>query len=362
MSSAVAPPPTLSDAARVARRAVASPWVTRRYRLPRLRVDASRPTAPPTAWMICADWDKPAGGIRTQYRAVDALNDAGLAAAVVHKHRGFSCTWFEHATRIVAAPDVVVGPRDLIVVPEVYGREIRDLPAGVRQVVFVQGAYLMLESLLAGPEEAAPYITNPDLAAAVVVSDDSARVLEHVFPHVPVRRIRLSVDPAIHHPPAEPAPRRIAYMPRRRADEAALVLRILELRGVLDTWELVPIDGCSEAEVADLLRGCRIFLSFSEREGFGLPPCEALACGCLVVGFDGFGGREYFRAPFAEAVEDGDVVAFARAVERLARRIEDEPEAMLAAAHAGARFVAERYSPAAEQHDLVAAFGPLLAP
>jgi hypothetical protein len=356
-----ATPPTLYDAARVAGRAVTSRWRSTQQ-VPRLRFDPGPSTAPPTVWMICPDWDKPTGGIRVQYRAVDALNAAGVPAAIVHKRAGFSCSWFAHATRIVAAGEVVVHARDVIAVPEVYGSSILDLPRGVRQVIFNQNAYVTLDSLMTGPAAAAPYLNNSDLAAVVVVSEDSAEVLTHTFPAAPIRRIHLGLDPRIHHPPAGPAPNRIAYMPRRRAEQAAQVLRLLALRGVLDTWELVAIDGCSESEVAELLRGSRIFLSFSEREGFGLPPCEALACGCLVVGFDGFSGREFFRPPFAESIEDGDVVAFARAVERLARRVEADPEAMATAGRIGASFVRERYSRATEQRDLVDVFSPLLRP
>jgi hypothetical protein len=355
----VAEPPTLYDAARVARRAVRARW-GRGYQVPRLRVDPARAGAP-AVWMICPDWDKPAGGIRKQYRAVDALNAAGIPAAIVHRRAGFACSWFEHATTVVAAADVVVGPRDVIVVPEVYGAAIRDLPAGIRHVIFNQNAYVTLDSLMAdGSAAAAPYVADPDLAAVVVVSDDSAEVLRHAFPAAPIRRIRLGIDPAVHHPPSEPPGRRIAYMPRRRGAEAAQVLRLLELRGVLDEWEVVPIDGCSEAEAADLLRTCRIFLSFSEREGFGLPPCEALACGCLVVGFDGFAGREFFRLPFATTVQDGDVVGFARAAEELTRRFDEDPVAMTAAGEAGAFFVSSHYNPEAERRDVVAVFSSLM--
>jgi len=60
--------------------------------------------------------------------------------------------------------------------------------------------------------------------------------------------------------------------------------------------------------VADILRSSRVFLSFSQREGFGLPPLEALACGCAVVGYHGFGGRALF------------VVGMHPASSRLARR------------------------------------------
>ena len=354
--SVVAPPASLY---RVARRAGLRRPRPKRH-VPRLRVDRGR-SGPPTVWMITPDWNRHAGGIRKQYRAVDVLNDAGLNAAVVHTRPGFECTWFEHRTRVVAAGEIALGERDVIAVPEIYGPSILDLPAGVRQVIFNQGAYLALETLVErGPAAAAPYVANPDLAAVVVVSDDSADVIRYLFPDAPVKRIHHGIDPAVHHPPAGEPRRRIAYMTRRRGEESAQVLKLLELRGVLDDWEVVAIHGKTETEVADLLRSSQVFLSFSQLEGFGLPPLEALACGCLVVGFHGFGGRELFRPPFAVPVEDADVVGFARAVEQVIRQVDEDPAGTAAAAAAGARFAAERYSRATERDDLLGVFAPLL--
>jgi glycosyltransferase involved in cell wall biosynthesis len=352
--------PSLSDAARIVRRAV-----TGRRRatgdLPRFRVADGPRTNPPTVWMVTPHFDRPAGGVRKLYRAVDVLNEAGIPAVVVHQRPGFRCTWFEHSTPIVAGGEVLVWPGDVIAIPEVYNHWILDLPAGISRVIYNQGAYMALDRIVAGgPEGAAAYRENPELAAVVVVSEDSAATLEYAFPGLPIRRIRHAIDPALHHPPAEPPGRRIAYMPRRRETEVAQVLRLLELRGVVEDWELVPIAGRSEREAADLLRSSSIFLAFGEREGFGLPALEALACGCHVVGFDGFGGRELFQPPFAVSVENGDVIAFARAVEAAVRRMDEDPAAMAAAADAGVRFVREQYSSAAERQTLVEAFAPLL--
>jgi hypothetical protein len=280
----------------------------------------------------------------------------------MHERPGFHLTWFDHQTRVVSSRRAVVSQRDVIVVPETYGRSICDLPRGVRQVIFNQNAYIMLDTLLSDPAAASPYIDNPDLSTVLVVSEDNAKVVDYALPGVPVRRVRLSLDPALYHPPAEPKRRRIAYMPRRRGQEAAQVLELLRFRGVLDGWEIVGIDGRTEAEVASLLRTTQIFLSFSRLEGLGLPPLEALACGSLVVGYHGFGGREFFRRPFAMAVEDSDVVGFARAVEDLIRLATDDPPTVAAAGAAGARFVHERYSRDAERQDLLDAFVPLLEP
>jgi hypothetical protein len=333
-----------------------------RVQVPRLRI-APGGAAEPTLWVIAPDWNRPAGGVRKLYRAVDVLNDAGVRAAIVHESATFSCTWFEHRTRIVAAADVSVGKDDVIVVPEIYWPTTPGLPSGIRQVIFNQNAYLTIDALASGvPEAAAPYIDNPDLAAVVVVSQENADVLEYAFPGLETKRIRHGFDPAVYHLPSQTPPKRIAYMPRRRADEAAEVLRLLDLRGSLEGWEVVAIEGSSETTVAEQLRSSRIFMSFSGREGFGLPPCEALACGCLVVGFDGFAGREFFHPPFAHSVENGDVVAFAKAVETAMKRTETDSANCRAAAEAGSRYVHERYSLAIERQDILNVFAPLVQP
>ncbi len=87
-------------------------------------------------------------------------------------------------------------------------------------------------------------------------------------------------------------------------------------RQALVGWELEVLEGRPEGDVATQLRKSVLFISLSKAEGFGLPPAEAMACGCHVIGFHGMGGgREIFQSPFALAIEDGDVLALAIAVE-----------------------------------------------
>jgi glycosyltransferase involved in cell wall biosynthesis len=317
-------------------------------------------SSPPTAWFICPDNKSPSGGVRKLYHCVDTLNAAGLNAAILHARPGFRCSWFENTTRVVSANGVTLGPRDIFVVPEIYGQSICDLPRNTRQVIFNQNAYVTLKSLEDGLANAAPYTNNPDLVLVLVVSQDNAEVLKRTFPGTPVRRLRLGIDSGLYHPPKASKQRRLVYMPRKRPDDAAAVLAQLRLRGVLDDWDIVAIDGRSEAETAELLRTARLFLSFSFREGFGLPPLEALACGCIVVGYHGFGGREYFHPPFAIAVEDGDIAAFVRTVEATIHNIDNDPQCTDSLVAAASRFVSERYPMDAEKQDLLNIFGPLL--
>ena len=91
------------------------------------------------------------------------------------------------------------------------------------------------------------------------------------------------------------------------------------------------------------MRSSSIFLAFGQQEGFGLPPAEAMASGCYVIGFHGFGGREIFDPAFSTPVEDGDVLAFARAVAETIERFERDPGAVHAAGVRAAEHVRRTY-------------------
>ncbi len=351
-------PSALSLFKRVLASAQNARW--RRPRVPPLRVTTAI-RQPGTAWFVVPDWNRPSGGNRKQYRSVDVLNSSGISAAVVHHSKGFRCSWFPNKTKVVAACDLTVSPSDVIVVPEIYTVSICALPSGIRQVILNQNVYVTLDSLASGaPNAASPYLNNPNLVAVAAVSDQNAELLRYAFPGLSVHRIRWALDPTVYFPPPLPPGRRIAFMPRRRAHDAAQVFALLRLRGVMDGWEVVEIAGHSEWDAAELMRSCRLFLSLSEREGLGLPPLEAIACGCLVVGFTGYAGAEFFRPPFATAIEDGDIGTFAAEVERLLAWTEDDPLAARQAARDGSQYVLHSYSQEVEQRDLVGLFRTLL--
>lgn len=311
---------------------------------------ASGGSSAPTVYYLCPDHATPSGGVRVVYRHVDTLNAMGIPAAVVHHTAGFRCTWFENTTRVVAAADTALTASDVLVVPEWYGPSLATVPGGPRVVIFNQRAYGTFDHVPAGQ----PLYRGA--AALLAVSEDNAGYLRYAFPDIPTHVVRNVVDGSLFHPGDAPA-RRIAYMPRRRGEELAEVLHLLAVRGVTRDWELTPIDGRSEAETAGLLRRSAVFLSFSEREGFGMPPAEAMAAGCYVVGFTGLAGRDFFDPAYCRPVPEGDVLAFARAVEEVCAT---EPEVLAKTGRLASRAILDRYSEAGLRDDLRAFYRPLL--
>ena len=59
--------------------------------------------------------------------------------------------------------------------------------------------------------------------------------------------------------------------------------------------EPIPASGIPQPELLSRIAAARYFLTLSAAEGFGLVPLEAMAMGTTVIGYDGFGGRQYMR-------------------------------------------------------------------
>lgn len=74
----------------------------------------------------------------------------------------------------------------------------------------------------------------------------------------------------------------------------------------------------TESEMAEFYNSCDIFVFTSLSEGFGLPPLEAMACGCAVVTTE-CGGITEFAEPGVNclAVPPGDAVALSQAIWKL---------------------------------------------
>jgi glycosyltransferase involved in cell wall biosynthesis len=101
-------------------------------------------------------------------------------------------------------------------------------------------------------------------------------------------------------------------------------------------------------QIAALYRDMDVFVHASVREGWGMPPMEAMASGCAVVAAGSGGVPEFTDAASARVVPPGDPGAIARATVAL---LDDPPARRAMGAAARARMRAFGW-PAASQHFL----------
>ena len=226
------------------------------------------------------------GGIKTVYRHAEMLAELGFDASV-HQPEG-PPAWFE--TRAKVLPTLAPEAGDVLVFPETLNGPLgewaqRPIPA--RKVLFCQNQYYMALNPI--PADRLAGLGFSHFAASSCAARDFMRSVLHIEG---AALIPYSVDPAIFA--ARPKAIQIALVPRKMPREASLIGHIF--REKYPKLQHVPwqvIDNAPERAAADILGRSAILLSLSFLESFGLVPVEAMAAGCIIIGFDGYGGREY---------------------------------------------------------------------
>ncbi len=344
---------------------------------------------------------RPIGGIKQIYRHAQILSEAGLHARVLHAKAGQRCRWFSstaslahldehwmvrvgraatHRLRSVGPPpELRINPgrriglegadgsiqpyttteQDIVVLPEFFGCGLNGAVTRLRQVIFNQNAHGTFSRCGMQKESGSSVYAQSNTLGTVTVSEHNREYLQFAFPSARVLRVRNGVDGTLFAPRPKKE-LRIAFMPRKLPKHLEQVIRLLASRGRLAGWQLAPIDGASERQVADELGRALVYLSTCESEGFGLPPVEAGMCGCVVVGYSGIAAREYLQPHLSFPVPQGDVLAFAQELERVLSWCETHPVDAEAKGRQFSEYLNCEYSLERERQSVLAAWRDLL--
>lgn len=275
-------------------------------KIPRLTTGVSPDSS--SVYYLAPDNNRPSGGVRVIYRHVDVLNQLGINAAVLHTKSGFRASWFANDTKIAYATSTIINPKDILVLPEYSAPWFGSVPEQIRTVVFNQGPHYTFSALPGGH---AAYGKLAGLEAILTVSEDGASLLRLAFPKIPIHIVRNVVDSTLFYPDFDFKNKIVSYVPSRRADELEQLLRVLKAQPefVEGEWQLQALKGLDETDMASALKQSAIFISLSHRDGFGLPPAEAMACGAYVVGHPGGGGNEFFDPAYCTIAHDNTELA-----------------------------------------------------
>lgn len=202
--------------------------------------------------------------------------------------------------------------KDFIIIPEIWSHFAKDLKFEENKInyaIFVQGFYHMnstdnFTNLKKSYEGAKLIITT---------SKYSENYLKTMFPNLKKKifKVNISIDSTKFK--IKKKSNLITYMPRKLPEHSSLLL--FYLRNLLPkNWKILPLINVSEKELTKTLSISKIFLSFSNFEGLGLPPIEAALSGNKVIGYVGGGGLEYWKKPIFIKVENGEIEDFAKKI------------------------------------------------
>lgn len=329
-------------------------------------------------YYLCPNTKMMFGGVKKIYEHVDILNKLGFSAYILHSEFGMRCDWFENRTPIAYADAIYEAPivlgengesrllppiseEDIVVIPETVAHQVapHTLKLGQYFVIFNQNAYLTFHELslaktpfLASKEDRISPYCSKNLLGTIVVSQDIVDYLHYTFPELEsIYRVNITID-FNKFSYQENKKKLIAFMPRKRKTHSLQVINILRQRNKLKDWIFIPIQDMTEIQVAETLKESAIFLSFCKTEGFPLPPLEAMACGCIVIGYDGQGGRETLHKPYAYPIDDCKIVDFAKTVESIALNYEVNPDLYKKQGRLASDFIQSTYTKDREENDL----------
>ena len=303
-------------------------------------------------FVLTPDDYTPSGGIDVLYRFASILNSEGYDAYVLHNSPHFRNRFvttdapvrYSLALRRVElrkirdrrriglaaqlaramvsgdkATRVTLNEDDVLLTPELLASSADAAFPAPQKVLVSQGAFLYLDQVTRGDERARRALTDWRCIATSAACTRAARWSGNAnVAHVPV-----TVAPPKPRRPKRPI---IAYMPRKNRTDVETVIELLRRRGKVADYEFCTIDGVSRDEVANALAEATFFLAFSEREGFGLPPAEAMAAECVVIGYTAHGGDEFFTEETGVPIRSGDLIGFVEAIEQAVADFRENPE------------------------------------
>lgn len=258
----------------------------------------------------------PFGGAKGIYRHVEILHAHGFPAFVA-LHRKPRIDFYESKAPLLifgsffmrsrASIQRAVRPGDIWVIPEAYMSYIRALSVTpAKRIMICQSQYSL-------PFTADPLAGLAEFGAhsLLVTTESQMQFFRDVYGRADdVSYIQgYEVNPAIFSP-ASQKKRQIAFMPRKLPADAPFIQATFKRR--YPRYADVPwvsIDHLPQNEVARIMSESAVFLSLSHKDALGLPPLEAMACGCLCAGYHGDGGRTYMTPENGWWANDGDWLA-----------------------------------------------------
>jgi hypothetical protein len=337
---------------------------------------------------LCPDRTSASGGVAVIYDTVALLNRAGRTAAVVHnspeagypdhpetvpavftrKMRQAEWPWIGRRGKLEWTVEALarlgrtrrlaplsLQPGDVIVTPEYMLAEALAAFEGWPIVVYVQNPF----GLMMAHDRAIERGFDP--SGEVVFWLGMSEVCRSHMDILGARNTAffpVSMKPQ-DFPFRDAKSDLITFMPRKRPWEARVIARALQARGRLGRYRLEALDGMSRATVAERIAESRIFISLLKEESLGFPAAEAMAAGCIVVGFDGLGGAEFFDETTGLPVAEGDVAGVVTAVEAVIEEYARDPTRLDAMRRHASERVNARYNTAAFEAGVLEAWQQL---
>jgi glycosyltransferase involved in cell wall biosynthesis len=283
-------------------------------------------------------------GVLNIYKNVIALNKFGFKAYIVHFSKQFEkIKWakfgkdlpflkFYYLDQLFVINDKgqfmksnkEYGSDDVFVVPEGFPMFFpmfkQQFKFNCKMVLYAQGWSYIIPSLLQVFNNQIPSLQQIGVDYVVAISDETKKYVMDCFsfPEESISVIDNYIDPNLFNlnlgkesvDVAEEnvdgdltivskeidieKKNTICFMPRRGVEMwYQIILLLANSTQKINGWEIKPLVNMTQEQVAEELKRSKIFLHYTDGEGFGYPPLEAMMTGNIIVGNSGLGSDAF---------------------------------------------------------------------
>ena len=238
---------------------------------------------------------------------IKSNNETGWKLDQIEPYKNFKYNWFENNVTVKNNFNFHE-KTDFVILPEIFAHLADDLliKNKIKYAIFVQNGYAISSTnnkkKLNKAYNKASFILS--------YSEDVNQCIKLLFPHLKKKiiKVKCSVDSNKFNS-NQKKKNLITYMSRKLPQHSGHVIFFLK-KVLPKNWIVKDLNNLSEKKVFNNLCRSKIFLSFSNLEGLGLPAVEAAIAGNFVVGYTGEGGKEYWKKPIFTEIYSGDIKNF----------------------------------------------------
>ena len=144
-------------------------------------------------------------------------------------------------------------------------------------------------------------------------SEHSVNFIKNLFPKCKNRIIKINFSIDSKKFKINKKKNIISYMTRKLPDHSSILMFYIKDK-IPKNWKFEKLENLKEQDLLKKLGDSKIFLSFSNFEGIGMPPIEAAIAGNKVIGYHGEGGLEYWKKPIFFKINNGDIFTFGKKI------------------------------------------------
>lgn len=255
----------------------------------------------------------PIGGAKIIYQHCDILNRNGFKAVPLHLG-DFTIDWFPHETKAMYRKQAMqcMTTDDVLICPEVIPAVAAEFPA-TNRVAFIQN--WALADFGTGPDRSYEDFGFSSLLTCSGYLQEYMKNKSALPGQVVINGIDLNT---FFPPEKQKTDNKVVILNRRNIADAREAIDQLDDKLRQNTEFVILENQYSQKEIANFFRDSDIFMAIGYPEGFALPPLEAMACGCAVIGFTGGGGLEHMiDGETALVAEDGNVQQLSQCLQRV---------------------------------------------